>query len=114
MTDHFIRKGVTLPLSQMREVDLFAKAIYVGYDAEAIRFLTARGLKIKNPSPQRSYAQEETTRKTLLFTKEQWKEIEDFRFSHRIKTEVDTIRYLIDLGLAFEKQLGVFLLTEEK
>jgi metal-responsive CopG/Arc/MetJ family transcriptional regulator len=48
---------------------------------------------------------ETTARKLVTMPHELAKEIDDFRFEHRIKTEVEAIRRLIELGLQAAKKL---------
>jgi hypothetical protein len=42
-------------------------------------------------------------RKALQFTAEQWVKVNAFRFDQKIETEAETVRRLIDFGLAAAK-----------
>ena len=43
-------------------------------------------------------------RKALQFTAEQWEKVRAFRFDHKISTEAEAVRRLIDFGLEATKQ----------
>jgi metal-responsive CopG/Arc/MetJ family transcriptional regulator len=43
-------------------------------------------------------------RKSVSLPSDLWKQVEDYRFAHRLKTESEAIRRLIELGLEAAKQ----------
>jgi hypothetical protein len=44
-------------------------------------------------------------RKALAFTAEQWEQVSTFRFEHRIATEAEAVRLLLDIGLQHGEDL---------
>lgn len=47
--------------------------------------------------------EEQEKRKSVIFPADMYQEVEDFRFDQRIKSEVEAIRILVQMGLHYAK-----------